>query len=99
MVQEGRSPDSQKGSSPATHKPVAIQAAAAPQFHVGDTFQTPSFHIAVSSTTVTGAVGRGILHSSPAAGGEYLAVAWSYTNTSGAAVEAFQAPACPDALR
>ena len=74
-------------------KPVVAESPAAPpQFHVGDTFQSPHFRITISSAKVTDAVGGGPLRDTPAAGGEFLAVAWSYTNVSSAPVEFFQAP-------
>ncbi len=93
VVLAGGSSDAPKVTAAATHKPVSVQAQAAPpRFHVGDTFQSPTFRMTVSSATVTDEVGSGLLRSTPASGGEYLAVAWSYTNISGAPVEAFQAP-------
>ena len=88
--------DRSRGSSaPAAKepKPVAAQVPATPpQFHVGETFQGPSFRITVSSAKVTDAVGDGLFRDTPAAGGEFLAVAWNYTNISKAPVESYQAP-------
>ena len=93
VVLAGGSSDAAKTTASAAHKPISVQTPPAPpRFHVGETFQTRTFRVTISSATVTNAVGSGFVRSTPASGGEYVAVAWSYTNTSGAPVVAFQAP-------
>lgn len=70
----------------------AVAPATAPQFKVGDAFQSRTFRTEVTSAQVTASIGDGFMQSTPAAGAEYVAIAWSYTNISSAPVEADEVP-------
>lgn len=85
----GPKPNVSASAAPAASTPAGT---AAPRFKVGETFQGKTFRIAVTSAAVTDAVGDGFMRSTPAAGGEYVAVAWSYTNISNAPVDAWKTP-------
>lgn len=87
------------GSRPAASVSAATAAsvpapasAAVPQFKLGETFQGRTFRITVASAEVIDAVGDSFMRSTPAVGGEYVAVAWTYTNISNAPVEPWKAP-------
>lgn len=90
------------GKSGSTVTPVAVDTktsptlspapAPAPQFKVGDAFQGKTFRAEVTSAQIAVSVGEGFMQSTPARGAEYVAIAWNYTNISGAPVEAYQVP-------
>ncbi len=90
------------GKSGSTVTPSAVDAKTspttspapvpAPQFKVGDAFQGKTFRAKVTTAKVAASVGDGFMQSTPAAGAEYVAIAWSYTNISSAPVDADQVP-------
>lgn len=62
------------------------------RYKVGDAVQTSDFEICVDSVQKLSKVGSEFLAQSASDGGVYLAVRWSYKNTSRKPIEAFNQP-------
>lgn len=79
------------GTAAPETSPAVTAPSSPPTFQVGETFATQRFHVTITSATVKHSVGD-LLTSQAPAGGEYVAVAWRYSNRSSAPISAFAVP-------
>lgn len=81
---------SSPNSLEATSAPVS--APAPPALKVGDTFETPTFQMQITSAQLRQSVGDSMFGSKASQGGVYVAIQWRYKNISKKPVSSFDLP-------